>query len=58
MVYTFENTKGRRPVDTDKIAKCFAAGGQNYVHPTTVEDRVKMIEYLESEGFSCVENQS
>lgn len=58
MVYTFENTKGRRPVDTDKIAKCFAAGGQNYVHPATEEDRVKLIEYLESEGFSCVENQS
>ena len=58
MKYTLEYAKGRRPVDTDKIAKCFAAGGQNYVHPLTEEDRVKLVEFLESEGFSCVENRS
>ena len=58
MKYTLEYAKGRRPVDTDKIAKCFAAGGQNYVHPLTEEDRVKLVEFLESKGFSCVENRS
>lgn len=26
MKYTLQTEKGRRPVDTDKIAKCFAAG--------------------------------
>ena len=58
MKYTLQTEKGRRPVDTDKIAKCFAAGGQNFVHPSTEEDRVKLIEFLESEGFSCVENHT
>ena len=58
MKYILEYTKGRRPVDTDKIAKCFAAGGQNYVHPFTEEDRIKLIEFLESEGFDCVEDRS
>ena len=58
MIYTLECAKGRRPVDTDKIAKRFAANGQNYVHPLTAEDRVKLIEFLESEDFSCVENRT
>ena len=58
MNYTLEYAKGRRPVDTDKIAKCFAVGGQNFVHPLTEEDRIKFVEFLEEEGFSCVENQS
>ena len=28
------------------------------MHPSTEEDRVKLIEYLESEGFSCVEDHT
>ena len=58
MIYTFKYAKGRRPVDTDKIAKAFANGGSLCVHPLTEEDRVKLIEFLESEGFSCVEDHA
>ncbi|MBO4219407.1 MAG: hypothetical protein J5933_00580 [Clostridia bacterium] len=44
--------------DYDKIAKKFIDGGQLFVHPSSYEERIELVEFLEKEGFKCVENNS
>ena len=58
MIYTVNYPKGRASVDTDKIAHMFIGGGQLFIRFFAQEDRVKLVEFLESEGFHCVENRS
>ena len=43
---------------TNIITKKFVSDGQIFVRPRTREGRTKLIDYLESKGFCCVENQS
>lgn len=58
LIYTLEYPKGKMRVDTDRIAKIFLNGGQLFVRFFSKEDRIKLIEFLESEGFACEENGS
>ena len=58
MIYTLEYPKGRMRVDTDKIAKIFLNGGQLFVRFFSKEDRIKLIEFLEADGYTCEENQA
>lgn len=58
MIYTQKFPNGHMKVDTDKIAKMFINGNQLFVRFFSKEERIKLIEFLESEGFSCEESKS
>lgn len=51
MIYTAEYPQSKMRVDTDRIAKKFLNGGQLFVRCFSEEDRIRLIEYLEAEGF-------
>ena len=57
MIYSIKFTKGSARVDTDKIAKRFVCGGQQFVRFFEKGDRLRFIEFLESEGFYCAEDR-
>ena len=44
--------------DYDKIAKKFIEGGQFFVHTSSYDERIGLVEFLEKEGFRCVEDNS
>ena len=56
MIYSIKLTKGSARVDTDKIAKRFIRGGQQFIRFFEKEDRLRLIEFLESEGFYCAKD--
>ena len=58
MIYTMNNSERRMKVDTDKIASRFFDGSPLYVRPYTHEDRCMLVNYLEKEGFRCIEDAS
>ena len=58
MIYKIKYPHSTAKVDTDRIARKFDQGGQLFVRFFAEEDRLKLIEFLESEGFYCVENHS
>ena len=58
MIYTQKYPKGRMRVDTDKIATMFINSDQLFVRFFSKEDRIRLIEFLEAEGFSCEESRS
>ena len=58
MIYELDYPNTRMHVDTDKIAKRFIDGRHLFVSFFVKEDRIKLIEFLESEGFYCLNNQS
>ena len=58
MIYTMNYLKRKTRVDTDKIARRFLNNSPLYIRPYTHEDRCNLIEYLENEGFHCIEDSS
>ena len=58
MIYTIKYPHSTTKVDTDRIVRKFDQGGQLFVRFFEKEDRLKLIEFLESEGFYCIENRS
>ena len=58
MIYTMKYPNSTAKVDTDKIARKFDQGGPLFVRFFSKEDRLKLIEFLETEGFHCIENRS
>ena len=57
MIYTIKYPHSTAKVDTDRIARKFDQGGQVFVRFFADEDRLKLIEFLESEGFRCIESR-
>ena len=57
MIYSIKLTKGSTRVDTDIIAKRFIRGGKQFIRFFEKGDRLRLIEFLESEGFYCAEDR-
>ena len=52
MIYTNEYTNNwSLTVDAEKVQKLLAEKHLMYVHPTSKEERIKIIELLENNGF-------
>ena len=58
MIYTTNYKDSKMRVDTDKIARCFFTNGPLSVRTYAHEDRCNLVEYLENEGFHCIEDSS
>ena len=58
MIYTVKYPNSSMHMDTDKIAARFMNCAPLYVRPSTPEERVSLVEYLESEGFTCQTNKA
>ena len=56
MIYTMKYPNTSMKVDTDRIARKFLKGGQLFIYTAVQEERIQMVEYLEEEGFCCVNN--
>ena len=57
MKYTLDYPESRAHVDTDRIVKKHISG-RPFVRFSSKEDRIRFIEFLEAEGFSCEESRS
>ena len=56
MIYTAKYPDGSMKVDTDKIARKYLEDGTLYVRTADHKDRIRIIEFLENKGFSCIED--
>ncbi len=57
MIYTVDYPNSRAHVDTDRVVEKYI-GGRPFVRFFSKEDRIRFIEFLEAEGFSCEESKS
>lgn len=58
MIYTMEYPNGIMRADTDKVFNRCIKGFPPYVRTFDKEDRIKLIKFLESRGFWCIENDT
>lgn len=58
MIITLKNPNGSMCVDTDKVFDRCVNGDSLYVRIFNKGERIKLIEFLESKGFWCIENSA
>lgn len=58
MIITLKNPTGSMYVDTDIVFDRCMNGDPLYVRIFNEEERIKLIEFLESNGFWCIENNA
>lgn len=56
MIYAIKYPNGWGEIDTDRIAKKFLDDGILYVYTADQEERIRIIEFLEDNGFYCIED--
>ena len=55
MVYTIKLANSTLVVDSEKVAELYRAKRRMYVQPSSDEERLKLTERLEGQGFKCAE---